>query len=256
MQKDKRGKMEKSVAITLIIVLGIVFVAFLGFLVFINLNPSITNTVSVNGQSSIDVTPDLVTVYFNVETKADTAQEAKDKNAEIVDSVITELIKERFERKQIETQNFNIYPNYDWNNGNQKITGYTATHSLKVELSTEDADKIGDVIDAGVDAGANINYINFELSQEKQNQYKAEAVKLASEDARIKAEAIAEGLNKKLGALVSVSDNSFDYYPWPIYQARADSGIAIAEEAKVATTNIQPGEQTISAQVTAIFKLR
>jgi uncharacterized protein YggE len=248
----KHSKIDKSVQITLIVVLAIMALTGIGYMIFTSLTPSL-NTVTGNGQATIEAVPDLVAVYFNVETEGETSKEAKDKNAEIVDDLIISLLKEGFERKDIQTQNFNIYPDYDWNNGNREIKGYRATHSIKIELSTEEFDKIGEVIDAGVDAGAGISYINFELTQEKQNEYKAEALKLAAQDAKIKAESVAEGLGKNLGKLVSVSDSYFNYSPWRIYEMDEGQTVGMAKEA---TTNIQPGEQEISASVRVIYKLR
>jgi uncharacterized protein YggE len=248
----KYSKIDKSVQIILIVVLAIIVLVGMGYMTFISLTPTL-NTVTGNGQATIGTMPDLVTVYFNIETEGKTSVEAKDKNAEIVDDLIIALLKEGFERKDIQTQNFNIYPDYDWNGREREIKGYRARHSIRVELSTEESDKIGKVIDAGVNAGAGISYINFELSQEKQSEYKAEAIKLAAEDAKIKAEALAEGLDKKLGRLVSVSDSYFDYSPWRIYEMGEEQTVGIVKEA---TTNIQPGEQKISASVRVIYKLR
>ena len=243
-------KLDKSITITLIIVLGVIILALIGFM-FVN-SLSSANTITTTGEASIKVMPDLVGVYFNVETKAATGQEAKDKNAEIVDKMISSLLEKEFLREAIQTYGFNIYQDYKWVNNNMIEDGFKASHSLKVELSTEDSNKIGGVIDAGVDAGANLNYINFELSQEKQNEYKAKAIKLAAEDARIKAESMAEGLGRKLGRLVSVSDASFGYQPWLTYSAR--EGVVNIDEAK-ASTSIQPGEQEIYSSVTAVFKI-
>ncbi|MDP2628292.1 MAG: SIMPL domain-containing protein [Nanoarchaeota archaeon] len=247
--KTKNAKISNSVLITLIIVVGIIFVSYIGIN---SVNPT-SNTVTGQGTATINVVPDLVAVYFAVQTNGDTSQEATDENSEIVDNLITELLKQGFSREDIETTGFNVYPDYSWNNGVQKLNGYSATHNVRVKLSASETGKIGNVIDAGVGAGAGISYINFELSQEKQNEYKAEALKLAAEDAKLKAEAIAEGLGKDLGKLVSTSSSDFDYYPWMLYES---AGAMDASEAKAATTNIQPGEQEISARVTAVFKLK
>ncbi len=249
---NNKAKMDKSVQKTLVIMAGIMAVVLIGILTYANF--SLANTVTGNGQAKLKVVPDLVSVYFNVDTTGDTSAEATESNSEIVDELITELIKEGFERDQIQTTGFNVYPEYDWVNGERIDKGYRATHSIRVELSTNDSSRIGKVIDAGVGAGAGVSYINFELSQEKQNEYKAQALKSATEDARIKAQAIAEGLGKRLGRLVSVTDTSFSYYPWPIYAAREGATLD-AGEAKEATTNIQPGEQEVTASVTAIYKL-
>ena len=116
------------------------------------------------------------------------------------------------------------------------------------------ANRLSAVVDAGISAGAGISSINFELSPEKQSEYKAQAIKLAAEDAKTKAEALAEGLGKRIGRLVSVSDSDFGYSPWVLY-----SGSGMAEEAAVAkdaASSIQPSEQSITARVTAVYKIR
>jgi uncharacterized protein YggE len=245
---------NNSVKIAGMIVGGIIILALIGLIISTQISPVSGNLVNVQGSAEIKAVPDLVSVYFSVQTNGTTAAEAKDKNSEIVDELITNLIKQGFERKDIVTENFNIYPDYYWDGNKQVSRGYLATHSIKVQISTDNAEKIGDVIDAGADAGAMIGYINFELSLAKQNEYKAEALKQATQDARVKAEAIASGLGKKVGKLVSVSDSSFDYYPWPVYtNSRMDySGAA---EAKIATTSIQPGQQTINARVSVSYRI-
>lgn len=247
--------MDKSVSITLIIVVGILVLAGIGYAIFSS-NTIPQNTVTGNGQATIQVTPDLVKVYFSVDTLGATSEEAKNKNSEIVDEFITAILKEGFERKDIQTQGFNIYPEYDYSKPDyvNKIKGYRATHSIVVEMSSDDSDKIGTVIDAGVDAGAGISYINFELSPEKQNQYKADAIKMAAEDAQLKAQALASGLDKEIGELLSVTQSDFGYTPWGIY--RSDSGAGDVAMAKEATTNIQPSDQSVSASVTAVFELK
>jgi hypothetical protein len=245
--------MDNSVKIALIIVSAIVLLAFVGIGIYFN--AKLGNTVNVNGLATVKAVPNLISVYFNVETSGNTTKEANDKNSEIVDNILTELIKIGIDRKNITTENFNVYEDYQWNGRTQTLNGYKATHSIRVLLATSDTGKIGDVIDAGVNEGAKINYINFELSQDEQNKYKAQALEQATKDAKIKAESIASGLGKKVGKIVSVSDNTFDYYPWPIYAASGASSSETAAMAKSATTNIQPGERDISAQVNVVFKI-
>ena len=124
---------------------------------------------------------------------------------------------------------------------------------MKVELPTEQSSQIGEIIDIGVEAGAGISYINFELTQEKQNTLKAEAMKLAAQDAKIKAESTVKGLDKKLGSLVSLTVDNFGYYPWRVYSATAEASV---DEVKQATTNIAPSEQEVTASVRAVYKVK
>ncbi|MFA6089695.1 MAG: SIMPL domain-containing protein [Candidatus Woesearchaeota archaeon] len=244
----KGGKMEKSVKITLIIAVTILAVVLIGFN---NLFPT-SNTLTSNGDATISVVPDVIAVYLNVETTDKSAEIAKNTNAEIIEKIKTALNQQGFEDKEIETMSYNLYPQYSWSSGKQNLIGYQATHQLRVKMPAEDSDNIGSVIDAGVNSGATISYVSFELSPEKENEYKAEAMKLASQDAKTKAEAVASGLGKKVGRLVSVSTDSFNYYPYRVYEESAGSSM---EDAKVATTNIQPSSQDVSASVTAVFKI-
>jgi uncharacterized protein YggE len=243
-------EMHNSVKITLIIVATVVFLTLI--IAYIVKSDSTANTIQVNGQATEKVTPDLITVYFNVETKGTTSSEAEDANTLIVNILKSSIVALGFNEEDIKTENYNIYPEYDYKTKTNK--GYHATHSLKIEFSTEEKDKIGDVIDAGTNSGAGISYINFELSPSLEQEYKAEAIKTASEDAKVKAEAIASGFDKKLGRLVSVSLDNFNYYPWRVYSA---SGISEdGAEAKEAVTSITPSEREVTAYVTAIYKLR
>lgn len=250
-----KEKMESSVKITFIIVATVLLLVFGGGYALFVIGNADSNTVNVDGISNIKATPDLVSIYFSAETNGSTAKEAKDKNSEMIDAITTALIKQGFEKKDIQTESFNIYEDFIWIKDKQVSKGYKATHQIKIELSTNEASKIGEVIDAGVDAGATLNYINFELSTEKQNEYKALALKQAAEDARIKAESLASGLGKKVGKFVSISTSNFNYNPWPVYSNRGGVIMDEVAMAKQATTDIQPSDQDINAQVSVVFKL-
>ncbi len=246
--------MDKSVQITLIVVAGFVILGILGFMALENANnPYEDNTLSVNGNGKVDASPDLVVVYFNIETKGDTSKAASDSNTEIYNDLKSSLMALGFSEDEIQTQSYSVNPNYVWENNQNKQEGYIATHQVKVEFSIEDKEKISDVIDSGVDSGAGISYVSFELSQELQSQYKAEAIEMASKDAKSKAEALANGLDKSVGKLVSVSLDDYYYYPFRAYDS-AVSGSAGAEVIKE-SANITPSTQEVTASVTAVFRI-
>ncbi len=248
---------NNSVKIAGIVAVAIIVLALLGYFSLNGIMNANAKTIDAQGYASIKVNPDLVTVYFNAETQGQTATEAKDANSEIVDKMVTSLLKLGIDREEIQTQGFNVYEDQVWENNKYVSKGYKASHQIKVVLNTSATSLIADVIDAGVDSGAMLSYINFELSTEKQNDYKAQALKLAGEDARTKANAIAEGLGMKVGSLVSVSTSDYNYQPWNLYSARAEiSAGANAQDAKIATTNIVPGSQEVTANLNVVYKLK
>jgi uncharacterized protein YggE len=251
---------NNAIIITSIIAGVILIIALLALNTFNSIVPSSKNSVTVEGISTIKAMPDLISVYFNIETKGNTSAEATTANTKIYDDLVEEMIIAGFEEEDIKTQSFSVYPNIYWDekDGRSKTDGYKANHYLKVELSSEESTKLVSVIDAGVNAGAGVSSINFELTQESQNKYKAQALKLASEDATIKADSIASGFNKEVGKLLSVQTSNFNYYPWNVYSAGSEAAykeqdVALARET---ATNINPGEQEVYASITATFQIK
>jgi uncharacterized protein len=253
-------KENNPIIITSIIAGVVLIVAILALTTFSSVVPSSKNSVTVEGVSTVKALPDVISIYFSIETKGTTSVQAKDANTVIYDELVAALVSEGFKESDIKTESYNVYPNTYWDSTSQreKTDGYKASHSIKLELSSNQSDKLSEAIDSGVNAGAGISYINFELSQKAQNTYKAEALKLASEDATIKAESVAAGFDKQVGKLLSVQVTNFGYYPWNVYSASSAGGMASSDItlAKEAAMNINPSEQDITASVTATFKIR
>lgn len=209
-------------------------------------------TIQAMGDAEMTVMPDEASVYLQAQTKALTATEAKDENSKMMEAVLENLDNIGIPKEDIETQNFNIYEDFDWKDGEQTSKGFIASNSIKI--STEDFDKVGEIIDAGADEGALINSINFELSNKQENEYKAMALAEASQDAKMKAESIAQGLGKGLGDLVSVASSDFGWTPYPIYKGMAT--VEDAAEARIAATNIEPQTLDITASVTVVYEIK
>ena len=249
-------KQENKAIVITSIISAVVLIVALAFLFSFQSNDTSKDRVSVQGNAVIKATPDLISVYFNIETKGATSAEASSANSEILSKLTNALIQEGFVKEDLKTESFNVYPNTYWENGKQKEDGFKATHSLRLELSAEKFDKVSEVIDAGVNSGAGISYINFELTQAAQNDYKAQALKLAASDAKVKAEAVASGFGKHIGSLVSVSVNDFGYYPWNVYSTASGSYAEDVAAVKEVARNIQPTDKEISATISATYKMR
>ena len=243
-------KINNAIVITSIISVFVFVIAIFALTTFA---PVSKDVVTVDGMSTIKVDPNLVTVYFTIETKGQTSVEAKDANSAIFDKLKTAITSLGFPENNLTTQGYNIYPNYYWNNGKQVQDGYIASHSLEIQFSTDDIDKLSGVLDAGINSGAGISSINFELTPEAQNNYKAQALELASKDAQAKADAIAKGFGKTTGKLVSVQVSDFGYVPWNVYASAGSSTDAVA--AKESVANIQPSQQEIVGRISATFRL-
>jgi uncharacterized protein len=233
------------------IIIAVVIIAIFlvgGFL----LNSNSSATVTAQGTSVLEVMPNKVSINLNVQAKGETSQEAKDAHDEIIEKVFVELIIAGLDRDEIKMVNFNIYPEYIYDNGKRTQNGFSAIQSLVVE--TTNFDTVPQIVDAAIEGGALVSYINFELSEVSQSDYKAQALEAAGKDAKKKAEATAAGLGKKLGSLVAVKSQDFNYGPFRYFEA--DAAIGSIAEAREAAINIAPQDIEVRATVGVEYKLR
>lgn len=247
-------------------ILVVAVVAVISFLAF-GVNGA---TVSAIGNAEIKAQPDIVSVYLNLEGKGDNATSAKDMLDEINDELLINLIKIGLNRDEIKTESINVYQNYEWQNGKRIDKGYIAVQRIVIE--TDDFDLTSEIIDVAIDSGALVNWINFELTEERRSDLKIEALEKAGIDARKKAEATANGLGKKLGRLISVQSEEFNYGPYRAY----DSGVALEKSfdgeeavtsasedvleaagiaAREAALNLEPSDIKVSSSIRVQYKL-
>lgn len=211
-------------------------------------------TVSVTGNSEFEVEPDTVEIIFAVETNASEAEAAQEENSKITNDVISELKSIGMSEDEIETLNYNLYPEYEYNpeTRDREQTGYRVTNSVKVK--TEKTERAGEIIDSAVKGGANrISNIQFTLSKDKEKEENQVALQRAGEDAKAKAENLALGLGLNLGEIKNVRESNVNVGPYPVRYLEG----AAADEAtqKVAETPISPGKVTIRASVSVDYGL-
>jgi len=201
-------------------------------------------TVTVNGMATIKAAPDEAVISLGVQTEAATAQGAINQNAVRMMAVLQALIDQGISKDDIATSYVSLYPTYG--NTGMEITGYQASNSI--DVTVRDMAKVGPVIDASVDAGANLtNGISFRLSDT--NHGVNEALQAAVADARSKAETLAEAGDAQLGQVVTIVEVSSPSSVPPIYYER-DMAFGAADGA--VSTPIQPPtlETQVSVSVT------
>ncbi len=199
--------------------------------------PTDRRTVTVSGTATIRSAPDQAVVSLGVQTEANTAQGALQQNAERMTKVLSALAALGITKDDLATSNVSLWPTYG--SSGTDITGYQASN--QVEVTVHDVSKAGEVIDAGVDAGANLtNGISFTLSED--NPAMDRALADAVRDARGKAEIMAGAGDASLGQVVTMIEASAPTYP-PIYYGR---DMAVAAEGGAPTPIEAP---TIESQV-------
>lgn len=206
-------------------------------------------TIRVEGTGEVKVAPDEAFIDVAVETLAPTAKAAAEENARKMDKVVTALVQAGIPRKEIETRNFSVFPEYQPQPRAEeppKLRGYRVSN--QVEVHVRELSRVGTLLDVALGAGANrVDSVRFGLS--KPEVVQGEALRDAVGRARQSAQVLASSLGVRLGPVLDASTVSEPPRPF-----QAVARFEMAEAADV-TTPIQPQEQTVTARVTLIFAI-
>jgi len=210
------------------------------------------NVIHVSGSGSVTGTPDRAQLTFSVQTENANVKTAQSDNAVRMNAVIDALVAAGIPKDQMKTTGYSIYPVYQDSTGllNPKIKTYQVTNTLQVTL--RDVNQTGTVIDTAVTNGINtVSSIQFMLSDEQAQTLRSDALKKAVTLARADADVVAAALGVNITGTQS-ADISQGYMPvvYDTYRAEA----AITKSA--VPTPIQPGDVTVTAQVTITYSIR
>jgi len=200
--------------------------------------------ISVNGESTVEVTPNRVDINVAVVTESTDVKIAQNQNAEIAKKLIEALNNAGINQQNIMTSGYNIQPNYDYaREGQPQLIGYKVINEVKVTV--EDVSTVGSIIDTAVQNGANeVHNINFYAVGN--TEQKIAALRQAVENARHKAEILAGALGKEIVGVKSASGNWLDQSPSPIFYDKMEAQ----------STPINPGKVIIRATAEIVYFIR
>jgi uncharacterized protein YggE len=244
--------MDKKIFIALILVITLSVGFFAGnmmkgdegVLATTKENPDI-KTVSAQGEGVVCVTPDMAVVSMGVETNKKDMSEAQSENKKLMNEIIAELKNLGIEDKDIQTNNYSVYPDYEWNNNKQILNGYKVTNMVSVKVRR--IDDTGKILDAVAAKGGNrVDGIQFTV--EDTGKLYEEALKLAVKNAEAKAKVMTGyfGINKLTP--VKITERQQGYYP--LY----DSAPGAMMEAAGRSTPVSTGQLEIRASVDVSFE--
>ncbi|HYD34709.1 MAG TPA: SIMPL domain-containing protein [Vitreimonas sp.] len=252
----------KTMLLTAAQVAAIVIVSAAGIILVTRVigGPSLSiNQISTNKQSTFDVqgeskvitVPDQAEVQMGISVNEATVKVAQDRANTIINDINTKLGELGIEKKNIKTENYSLYPNYDYSSGSgQRITSYTVNTNLVVTMS--DFAKLNQAIDLATQAGANqIGSISFTLSDDKRAKVEEEARQEAISNAKDKASDLASLAGMRLGKIVNVMEtpqNRFPDYPTPMMMAEGKGA------GGGSPTNVEPGSTTYTYTVTLSYE--
>ena len=202
------------------------------------------SSIRVTGDAKVTAKPDRVQIDIGVTTRAPQSQDAATQNARQVEAVLAAVRKAAGPAAVLKTISYSLNPNYQFhpNGGEPKIDGYTANNVVQVTL--DELAKIGSVIDAATQAGANhVQGIQFTLRD--QAAVRAQALREAVTRARAEADVLAEALGLKVVRVLNVEESSPGIVP-----VRVLAGAPRAMVTAAASTPVETGTLDVTANVT------
>ncbi|NYZ77023.1 SIMPL domain-containing protein [Candidatus Micrarchaeota archaeon] len=251
--------------------------------------------ISVSGEATRTVRPDILVIGLTIETENATATAAEAANAQATAALKAALLANGIKESEIQTSSYYTYPVYNdscwcepWpcrgdvcpmyetagDGGaegvavesypmppypcecSQEIIGYKSTHSIMVK--TEDTESGGEVIDAvaGVN-NARFDYFYFSLKDETRIGIESELAAEAARAAKSKAEGIATGLGASLGKIVSIQTGYYypPYYDYGYAKGGGMETVSVGAEESV-PAEIFPQELALSSQIYVVYEIK
>lgn len=243
--ENKRGG-EIVGAVVVFFILLFVYAKFVGPIPFTvnNINTNKTSPFEVSGTGRVSAAPSMAVLNLGITQSGTDVLSTQQKTNETAKEIINSLKDLGIPEKDIKTINYSINPNYSFSGETQRITGYSVTQNLEVEVPI---DKTNQAVDSATKAGANlVGNISFKLESGKEQKLINQARKEAVKKAKDSAEGLAKASGIRLGKIINVRE-SFGGEPIPL--ARGAVGVGLEQK-----TNITPGESNIEVTVTLTYE--
>jgi uncharacterized protein len=209
-----------TIFIGIFLTLGTIYLALLSWNTYkehyyIGISPKTPHSIIIVGEGKITGVPDIANIQLGYSIEKPTVAAAQKDNTDKMNAMIDKLKKDfKIDPKDIQTANYFISPQYDWNNGKQTLRSYLVSQNLNVKL--RQMDKVSAIIEAAGASGLNqVGNLSFEIDNPEQLRQAAREKALAQ--AKEKAEALSKVVGVKLGKIISFSESANDNQPQPLY---------------------------------------
>jgi uncharacterized protein len=241
------------------IVLVLLFSIYLIFLTrnewkeydYIGKSSETRDTISISGEGSVVIVPDIATVRLGLESTNPDVAKAQEENTNKMNEVIKDIKGFDIEKEDIQTSSYSIYPDYKYTQDKGRVlNGYKVSQALTIRI--RNFDSISDVL--ALAGKYNLNQVGgLEFTVDDPEEAKQEARLEALEQAQNKASDLANAADVKLGKIVSFNEssggrNDYDSY----YKMEAMSGLGGSGDI---APSVEAGSQEITVYVTVQYEL-
>ncbi len=197
-------------------------------------------TVSADGE--VETEPDKATVSVGIDAQGATADDVRDELATRSDPLRDAFDDLGIPDENIEEGGFRVHPDRD---------GDRFNGSRSFQLTIDDVDRVGEVVDGAIDAGADdVGRINFTLQEETREDRRDDALDEALDSADSEADHVAANRDVEITGTKSVTTDDVSYGT-----VRLDSDeVAEADDATAPTTEFDADPVSVRASVAVVYE--
>ena len=169
--------------------------------------------IAVSGRGEVVAEPDTGYFSVGVEVTEDTVADAREEAASTLEDVVDSLKDNGVDEDDLQTTNFSIYPRYEYpRDGEPEITGFIVSNTLSVTV--RDLDQFSEILDDAIDAGGDaVRVSGIRFDRDDKDELIEQARELAMEDARSKADQLADLGDVDLGDPLSIVESGSQSTP-------------------------------------------
>jgi len=209
-------------------------------------------TITVSGYGETFASPDIAIIQLGVNIIDEDLSAAISQSSATIEKVQSAIAALGVEAKDIQTSNYNIYPEDVFDPESGRPTGERRYHvESTLSVKARDIAKLGEIIQSGLDAGAN-NIYGISFGLEDTSELETQARKDAIEDAAARAKQLTEGIGVKLGDPISISEVG-GYGGGPVY---VEYSAKVGGVGGGGAVPISPGQTTVTVQVSITYKIK
>jgi hypothetical protein len=201
-------------------------------------------TVVTLGEGVVRRPADRAIITLSSETRAETAADTQNRGNRQMKAIQAAVERLRLAGGQVSTTGLMLSPDWAYANNQRTQRGYVGRHTITIQF--DDVGRAGEVVAAAIGAGANdVSGVRFDRRDRR--ALEQEALKLAVQDARARADALAAGAGRVVDRIVRIAEEgAANAGPGAAPTFRA---AAMAESVEVTGAPIAQGEVEIRARV-------
>jgi uncharacterized protein YggE len=161
--------------------------------------------VVTSGEGLVQAVPDRAWITITAESRAGNPRDAQRRNAEAMTPVIDKLRTAGISSDAIRTIGYDLQQEWDYVNNQRTSRGYVARNTIDVRVDS--IDRVGELLEMAVGSGAtSVGGVRFDLKNRA--KLERDALRLAVEDARARADAAAAGAGRSIDRVLRIDAQS------------------------------------------------